>query len=315
MKNKRLVFIILALLMLFSVTGCVKQNTESEAAVVNGEIITLAQYDETLAIYKKMYEAQYGVDVWKTEMEPGVTFLDYLNKNVLENMIFEKTIMQEAAKNKVVISDEDLAAKFTEYKSYFIDEKGQPNEDKYNEFLTNNGMSEEYLKNSLKVDATIQQFIDGYITSLNITDDELKTYYEANKEKFVTVNASHILVKSIEEAQDILAQLYAGADFAELAKEKSIDTSNSANGGDLGYFGKGEMVPAFEEVAFSLEPGAISGVVKTDFGFHIIKVNDKKETFEDNYDAIVSDYKNSKYNEKVKELETNATVERILKFK
>jgi peptidyl-prolyl cis-trans isomerase C len=111
-----------------------------------------------------------------------------------------------------------------------------------------------------------------------VTDEEMKKFYDENKEKFKTgdqVRASHILVKTEKEAQDILAQLKQGGKFEELAKKFSADSS-AAKGGDLGWFPKGAMVPEFEKTAFSLKEGEMSGVVKTNFGFHIIKVTGKR---------------------------------------
>ena len=113
-----------------------------------------------------------------------------------------------------------------------------------------------------------------------VTDDEVKARYEkeiAALPKQEEVRARHILVKTEEEAKDIIKQLDAGKDFVELAKEKSTDP-NKSEGGDLGYFTKGRMVPEFEEAAFAMEKGAYSKTpIKTQFGFHVIKVEDKRE--------------------------------------
>lgn len=113
-----------------------------------------------------------------------------------------------------------------------------------------------------------------------VTDDEVKARYDkevAALPKQEEVHARHILVKTEDEAKDVIKQLDAGKDFAELAKEKSTDP-NKADGGDLGYFTKGRMVKEFEDAAFALEKGTYSKTpVKTDFGYHVIKVEDKRD--------------------------------------
>lgn len=112
-----------------------------------------------------------------------------------------------------------------------------------------------------------------------LTDKDVKDYYDAHKDEFVansSVKASHILVKSEEEAKTIMAQLKQGENFAKLAKEKSIDQGSAKNGGDLGSFSRGQMVPEFENAAFKLKTGELGGPIKTQYGFHIIKVTDRK---------------------------------------
>ena len=113
-----------------------------------------------------------------------------------------------------------------------------------------------------------------------VTDKDVKDYYEAHKAELTTnnqVRASHILVKNEEEAKKILEQVKKGADFAKIAKEKSVDAGSAKNGGDLGFFSRGQMVPEFENAAFALKQGEVGGPVKTQFGYHIIKVTGKKE--------------------------------------
>jgi foldase protein PrsA len=134
-----------------------------------------------------------------------------------------------------------------------------------------------YLRNNIESNIKIKKILEP---TIEITDDEIATYFEANKASFgqeEQVNASHILVESIEIANEVKQRLDAGEEFAALAKEFSIDASNSQNGGSLGNFGKGAMVPAFEEAAFGAEVGDVVGPVETQFGFHLIMVNDKIE--------------------------------------
>src|SRR6266567_1426374 len=111
-----------------------------------------------------------------------------------------------------------------------------------------------------------------------IVEAYLKKFYDQNKDKFKAgeqLRASHILVKSEKEAQDVLAQLKGGAKFEDLAKKVSVDPAG-AKGGDLGWFGKGSMIPEFEKVAFAMKEGETSGIVKTKFGFHVIKLTGKR---------------------------------------
>ncbi|HTC92737.1 MAG TPA: peptidyl-prolyl cis-trans isomerase [Terriglobales bacterium] len=125
---------------------------------------------------------------------------------------------------------------------------------------------------------------------MKVTPDELQRYYSEHQEEFRVpeqVKASHILIKVPEgadpkvdaaaraKAEDILKQLQAGANFEELAKKNSDDPGSGSQGGSLGWFGRGQMVPPFEQAAFSLPVGQISGIVKTIFGYHIIRIDDK----------------------------------------
>jgi peptidyl-prolyl cis-trans isomerase C len=129
-----------------------------------------------------------------------------------------------------------------------------------------------------------------------VTEESLRTAYEERKKDFETVQARHILVKfkgspvpnregqaelteeqALTKAQELRKQLEGGADFAELAKKESDDTGSGSAGGDLGTFGHGQMVPAFEEAAFNMPAGELSQPIKTQFGYHLIKV-EKKDT-------------------------------------
>jgi peptidyl-prolyl cis-trans isomerase D len=122
---------------------------------------------------------------------------------------------------------------------------------------------------------------------MNVSEQDIQNYYEDNAQQFSTpeqVRASHILLKTDgkneadvkKQADDIAAKAKGGADFAALAKQYSQDDTNNAKGGDLDFFGRGQMVPEFDKVAFSLQPGQISDAFKTSFGYHIVKVTDKR---------------------------------------
>src|SRR6185369_10505706 len=126
----------------------------------------------------------------------------------------------------------------------------------------------------------VQRVMKQYQTPPTITDEAVKAQYDQNPGLYSTtqIRASHILVKDENDAKAILAQLRTNPEkFADLAREKSVDTTSAKKGGDLGMFGQGRMVPDFERVAFTLKPGEISDVVKTQYGFHIITVTERKE--------------------------------------
>ena len=123
-----------------------------------------------------------------------------------------------------------------------------------------------------------QHSIGQMFKTINVTDEECEAYYNENKEQFKDemIRAAHILVEEEEKANELLAAIEGGADFHELAGANSKCPSGS-RGGDLGDFGRGQMVPEFEQAAFALNIGEISGVVKTQFGYHLIKLLDKKD--------------------------------------
>jgi peptidyl-prolyl cis-trans isomerase C len=161
-------------------------------------------------------------------------------KELLDSMIVREIILEQAKKDGVDKS-KDVADRLEDLRKRLI--------------------VETYLKKKVEQEA-------------QVSDAELKKFYDENKEKFKTgeqVRASHILVKTEKEAEDILKQLKNGANFEDLAKKYSTD-STAAKGGDLGWFSKGAMVPEFDKVVFGLKEGQLSGIVKTQFGYHIIKV-------------------------------------------
>lgn len=122
-----------------------------------------------------------------------------------------------------------------------------------------------------------------------VSDKDVRDYYEKHKADLTTnsqIRASHILVKSEDDAKKILEQLKKGGDFAKIAREKSIDAGSAKNGGDLGFFSRGQMVPEFEKAALSLKEGELGGPVKTQFGYHIIKVTGKKEGTVAEFDKV-----------------------------
>jgi len=172
------------------------------------------------------------------------------------------SITADSLRPQVTVSDQDVASWFESHKADFrIPEKRKI---RY-----------------LLVD------VEALRAKANVTQADIERAYNSNIEQYSTpeqIRASHILFKTEgkddaavkAKAEEVLKQAKAGADFAELAKKYSEDEASAKNGGDLDYFGKGKMVPEFEQVAFAMTPGQISDLVKTQYGYHIIKMSDKK---------------------------------------
>jgi len=179
---------------------------------------------------------------------------------------------------------------------------------------------EEYLN---EVERAKENVLKNYalgklLSSVTVSDDEISGYYNENKEEFITgpsVRASHILVDNEDEANKVIAEINAGLFFGEAAKKYSKCPSKE-QGGDLGYFTRGKMVPEFEDAAFSMEKNQVSKPVKTQFGYHIIKVTDKKDSFIQPLDEVKSYIRNrllsmkqqEVYTEKINELKKQYVV-------
>lgn len=172
-----------------------------------------------------------------------------------------------------------------------------------------------YAKNKVLMEALL-----GDLAKKASTDAEMKKLYDesvAKTQPEEEVRARHILVKTEKEAQDVLAKLKGGADFEKLAREISTDPSAKSNGGDLEYFTKGQMVAEFSDAAFKLTKGQISQPVKTQFGFHVIKVEDKRmkpvPKFEDVKDQVQAFVVRKAQAEVVMKVRSEAKIENLLK--
>jgi len=158
----------------------------------------------------------------------------------------------------------------------------------------------EMVKNDLLVNFAMKKALE----KVAVKDEDIKEYFEKNKEMFVegeAVGASHILVDSEEKANELLAKINAKEiSFEDCARENSTCPS-SENGGSLGEFTRGQMVPEFDEACFSMEVGEIKGPVKTQFGFHLIKLTSKKEAKPMEFDAVKDNLKASMLQEKQQE--------------
>lgn len=169
----------------------------------------------------------------------------------------------------------------------------------------------------LKKEILTQVTIDNVLSKVAVEDQEAKKFYDENEDKFVDmeqVRAKHILVDSEEKAKEVANLIQDGLTFEEAAEKYSSCPSN-AQGGDLGFFTRGKMVPEFEDAAFSLKVGEISEPVKTQFGYHLVKVEEKKEARNRDYKEVEHMIKNNLLQQKQAEAYGNLTEELKKKYK
>lgn len=277
------------------------QKTKYYIAEINGVGISYDQWQVTFQNAISRYDN-------KTISSMDQPTINSLKNNILKQMINSELLFQQAKKEKVKISKNDIDSEIDKIKENF----SSPEE--FDNALKANNITLNQFQDEIKRQLMINYVLGEAKNKINITDEELLEYFNKNKDSFFEpekVHALHILVKTEEEANNILNKLKEGIiDFAELAKEKSIDQS-AKNGGDLGFFARGQMVKEFEDAAFSLKPGEISDVVKTEFGYHIIKCIEKKEahnpTFEEVKENINNILKNQKEIEATQNLFSNLT--------
>jgi len=217
------------------------------AALVGGQPISLAEYEAQVAVAQGYYLQQPGVDA---NSEAGKVALAQLRRQVLDWMIDQVLIEQAAIREGITVPDDQVEAEIQKMRG--------EDEARFNQWLVANGLTMESFKRRLRIEMM------GAILSERVAGN-IPTSVEQ-------VHVRHILLSTEEECNDVLAQLKAGSDFATLAKSSSLDQTSAPQGGDLGFFPRGLMAPEFEEAAFSLAPGEISGMIKTQFGYHILQV-------------------------------------------
>lgn len=309
-----------------SMTACSSAPKDDEVvATVNDKKITVAEFKKELDLNKQAIESMYGESIWDKEVEKGVTYKDFFKDSVMDQMINTEILFEQAKKENLLPSKEDVDKQFKEFEKNIEENKA------YKDNMKKLGITNEDVKKQQEIGLAIQNYQNNFKKVTKITDEEMKKYYEDHKKEFYEdkVKASHILISTVDEnnkplsdskkaeakkkAEDILKRAKSGEEFATLAKEYSDDKGSGANGGDLGFFEKGTMVPEFEDAAWGLKVGEISDLVETQFGYHIIKVTDKVQkqlTFDEVKDKIKDTLLNNKYTENTKKLTEEAKIEK-----
>lgn len=306
--NKRLLIIaVIIALMSWLISGCInKEKEEAIIARVDGEAITQEEFDEDFEMSKNVRQKQFGEDILLREMENNKTYEEILREDILEKLIIEKIMAKELDKLNITVTDKEVNEAI---KTYYIDELG--GEEQYKEYLQNNGFTEEFFKKELRKTVMYEKHREDFYSKINLSEDEIKEYFDKNKDSLIKVRVSHILVKTEEEGNKVLEKLNNGEDFHNLVAIESADPDSAIQGGDLGYFTKGELLESYrelEDVAFTLEIGEVSRLIKTELGYHIILLEDRKDSYEELKEDIVPVLKYNRYFEKILDLREKADV-------
>jgi peptidyl-prolyl cis-trans isomerase C len=256
-----------------------KPSSTTVLAKVNGVAITQGERDQTaqeMLSRGRMSQQQSSPDM-----------LPKIEAAALQQLINVELLYQKGQKLKVKDLDKKVDDKLAQMRAQF------PSPADFEKALASANLTEKQFKSFTRKNIVIDNLLQKEVLGkISVSEADAKKFYDENQDKFKApeqTRASHVLItvdqkatpeekkKAKEKADAIRKRVAGGEDFAAVAKSESKCPS-AAKGGDLGYFGKGQMVPAFEEAAASLKPGQISDVVETQFGYHIIKVTDRKQS-------------------------------------
>jgi peptidyl-prolyl cis-trans isomerase C len=298
-----------------------KQPSDDKVAVVNGTVITRGDFDREMNRVRQQL-SRMGRPLTRTQ-------LSSVENRVLENLITNELLFQETKKKGIKAEEQAINEQLNKIKQRF------PNEEAYKSTIGKMNLSEADIITQIEKGLSIQQLVkQEFSPKVNVSDKETRAYYDGHQDMFKRpeeVRASHILIKvdskadksqkadAYKKISEIQVKIKQGGDFATLAKEFSEGPSN-VKGGDLGFFKRGQMVKPFEEAAFALSPGQVSGIVETRFGYHIIKVFEKNPESVSEYSAVKDRLKQSLEQQEVQKLmevyveglKTNGKVERFL---
>ncbi|WP_434297751.1 peptidylprolyl isomerase [Clostridium sporogenes] len=312
---KKLLSVVCLGIFILTFTACdmVEKTPEAKAkstiAKVNGEKIQRKDLEENPRLKQvvNQMKMQYGEEFEKSEQ--GKEAIKEQKKQILDELITEKVLLQKGKELKIIPKDEELNKevdkKFNEIKAvYNNDEK------KFEETLKSTGFTKETLKEYLKSQIIIEKVINEATKDVKVEDKDAKKYYNENQSMFTekpnTMNVSHILVKTEDEAKKVKKRLDSKEDFAKVAKEVSQDPGSKDKGGLLGdiNYNDANFDPTFMKAAIALKQGAVSNPVHSQWGYHIIKINSKKEYPVKKFDAVKEDIKKELKMEKQKEAYT-----------
>lgn len=307
-----------------------QESQEKIAAVVNGEEISITeldQYANMQQLVMSLYQSNQEFTQLLLQTEAGQNLMNEYRKAKLDGLITSELLKMEAKDRNIELSQEEKDQMFNQQLNN-IKSSNNMNDEQLLSALSQQGISslDEYKKVFLENNndnLLVNKLMQEITADITISDEKAEEYYNNNKSKYEhqkQVNASHILVNDEETANEVINKINNGEDFAKLAEEYSEGPSAS-DGGKIGFFQKGDMVAPFEEKAFAMEVGEITDeAVKTDYGYHIIKINDIKEAGTASFEEVKNSIKeNLANNEKqnvwdqfVRDLRDEAEIEKKL---
>lgn len=240
------------------------QVPANAVAVVGETPILRSDFDRLFRQAEAAYKAQQ-----RDFPDPGTPEYEQLKNQTVDFLIQRVEFAKEAEALGITVGDEEVTARLNDLKQQFF----EGDEQAYQDELEAQGITEADVLADLRAQIISQRLFDHVTKDETVTDEEVRRYYDDNREQFTTPESrevAHILVDSKELADDLYRRLQDGADFAALAKKHSTDTGSAEEGGKLTDV-RGSFVPEFEEVAFALETGEIGEPVKSQFGWHVIK--------------------------------------------
>ncbi len=286
-----------------------KKLLKDAVAIVNGEPISRTDFERQVAIAHQRYLSQ-GKKIDESQMGE-------FRKSILENLIDGELLYQESKKRGYIVDEEEVSNQFEGVKKQFSDDK------EFQAALNRMNYTPDSLKEDIRRNIAVHNFVEKEIySSITIPENESREYYDKHPEAFSQpeqIRARHILIlvpegadekadeKALNKIKDVQKKLQNGADFEELAKEYSEGPS-AEQGGDLGFFQRGQMAKPFEVAAFALQPGEVSPIVKTRYGYHLIQVTDRRPQVTAPYK-----YMKNKIEEYLKQVKTQEELDALLK--
>src|SRR3990172_9058586 len=255
------------------------------AARVNGEPVLWSEVDAEV----NRFVTQVGADPKSKEFEKQKADL---TKGIVDQLILQKLIMQEARKRNVLATDKEVNEQLGRIRQQF------PNEKAFGDALAKENLNLTTLRELIRFRLTQRRVADAVTANVKIADDEVRAAFDKDRttyDKPAQIKVSHILLRVTDKNQEPVAQAKAkialakladGEKFEDVAKKYSEDPGSAERGGDLGFVSRGTLVKEFEEVAWKLKPGETSGLVRTQFGLHIIRVHEVKAAEPADYEKV-----------------------------